>query len=128
MINRVAFALVFTLMANQAMADEPETKRDVIVEKHDADGNKRLDGKEMKNFKKGNPRLYESLLTFCEAANEHPKKMGVDLPAEPDKKQLQCKKKHVSRLFLNAWTADGQPLAPEGNSDAGPRAGDGHPR
>ena len=97
MTTRVAFILAFTLIANQAMADEPETKRDVIVAKHDADGNKRLDGKEMKNFKSGNPKMYDSLLTFCEAANEHPKKMGVDLPADPDKKQLQCKKKHVSR-------------------------------
>lgn len=128
MTTRVAFVLAFTLLANQAMADEPETKRDVIVAKHDADGNKRLDGKEMKNFKNGNPKLYDSLLTFCEAANEHPKKMGVDLPADPDKKQLQCKKKHVSRLFLNAWTAEGQPLAPEGNTEAGSRATEGHPR
>jgi hypothetical protein len=124
---RIAFVLACALIAAPAMADEPETKRDVIVEKHDADSNKRLDGKEMKNFKKQNPKMYESLMTFCEAANEHPKKMGVDLPADPSKEQLQCKKKHVSRLFLNAWTAEGRPLQPE-NVDQPSRAEDGHPR
>lgn len=127
MNTRVAFVLVCSLLARSAMADEPETKRDVIVAKHDADDNKRLDGKEMKNFKKQNPKMYDSLMTFCEAAKEHPKKMGVDLPAEPTKKQLQCKKKHVSRLYLNAWTAEGAPLQPE-SVDTGPRAGDGYPR
>lgn len=129
MNTRVAFVLVCSLLARSAMADEPETKRDVIVAKHDADDNKRLDGKEMKNFKKANPKMYDSLLTFCEAANEHPKKMGVDLPADPSKEQLQCKKKHVSRLFLNAWTAEGAPIHTEPESvDVGPRAGDGYPR
>lgn len=121
-MNRIAFVLVATLFASQALAGEPETKRDVVVEKHDIDGNKRLDGKEMKNFKKANPKMYESLMAFCEVATEHPKKNGVDLPADPTKQQLQCKKKHVSRLFLNAWTAEGKPLE-QPHVESGPRAG-----
>lgn len=132
MTTRIALILIASLAAPlTAHADSgPETKRDVIVAKHDLDGNKRLDGKEMKEFKKENPKMYDALVAWCPDAKDHPKKNGVELPATPDKKQLQCKKSHVSRLFLNAWTAEGAPVeapAPE-VPDQPSRASDGSPR
>lgn len=128
MKTRLILVLAATLAANIARADSgPETKRDEVVAKHDLDGNKRLDGKEMKEFKKENPKMYDALIAWCPDAKDHPKKNGVELPASPDKKQLQCKKKHVSRLFLNAWTAEGKPVeAPV--VDQPSRATDGSPR
>lgn len=120
MKTRMILIVAATLLSPLAYADkEPETKRDVVVEKHDANGDKRLDGKEMKTFKKENPKMYAALVEFCGVAKDAPKKNGVELPKDPTKKQLQCKKKHVSRLFLHAWTADGKPL------DGGPGPGDG---
>jgi hypothetical protein len=99
-------------LSSVALADEdPETKRDVVVNKMDKDNNKRLDGKEMRTFKKTHPKMHESLMNFCDKAKDHPRKMGVALKKDASRKQKQCKKCHVARPYLVAWTAEGAPLA-----------------
>lgn len=110
----VASILAFSTFASgRAFGDEPETRRDQVVHAVDADGDSRLDGHEMKTLKKSYPRLYENLREFCDAAKEHPKANGVDLPLDPSRKQKQCKKRHVAAPYLTAWAALGKPLGPD---------------
>ncbi len=112
MIQRLFLALTFSGLFVSAAAHAEETKRDGIVAEFDANGDKRLKGKEMRAFRDDRPKLYADLLAFCEVAKEDPKAHGVKLPAKPKGKDKKCKKSHVSKYFLNAWTDLGKPLTP----------------
>jgi hypothetical protein len=98
-----ALLLALALGLGLASTAEAGTTREEAVKNADTDNNGRLDGKEAKYLKKNHPKMYANLMGFCEDAKEHPKKNGVDLPAEPTKKQKQCKKKHIAKPFLRAW-------------------------
>jgi hypothetical protein len=102
------FATVGVLHSETAAAD---TRREA-VKAADEDNNMRLDHGEMKNLKKSNPKMYDNLRAFCDVAKDHPKQHGVDLPADPGKKQDDCKKCKVAKPFVMAWieqTEDNQP-------------------
>jgi hypothetical protein len=92
------------------------TRREAVHEA-DADSNGRIDKKEAKTLKKVHPEMYDNLLGFCEAAVEHPKQNGVDMPDNPSKDQMECKKKHFAKPYLMAWIAQTEqveaPPAPE---------------
>lgn len=129
--NLLAATALFGVIGGMAVADDAfaKTKRHEVINEADFDNDKRLDGKEMKHIKKNNPKMYDSLVAFCEEAKDHPKKMGVDLPADPSKKQKQCKKKHVAKPFLMAWAEKGQDVGMDGGKpDGPPRAQDGGTR
>jgi hypothetical protein len=107
-----AFLSFGALSAEAALGEEPKTKRDEAVAAVDENRDQRLDKKEMKNLKKGHPLMYDSLRDFCEDAVDHPKRNGVELPPNPSKDDLQCKKKHVAAAYLTAWAAEGKQLGP----------------
>jgi hypothetical protein len=77
--------------------------REAAVKAADLNGDTRLDGKEMKRLKKEHPKMHANLMSFCESAKVDAKAAGVELPKDPLKQQLHCKKKHVARPFLKAW-------------------------
>ena len=106
-----AIVAVGLLGATSASANEPDTRRDEAVKAVDEDGNFRLDHSEMRALKKSYPVMYESLRDFCDIAKDDPEGNGVKLADDPTRKQQQCKKCHVARPYLNAWTALGKPLA-----------------
>ena len=98
-----ALLLALALGLGVASTAEAGVTREEAVKTADTDNNGRLDGKEAKTLKKAHPKMYANLMGFCDVAKDAPKKNGVDLPAEPTKKQKHCKKKHVSKPFLRAW-------------------------
>ena len=122
----VAISLVFAL--GTSFAAEAGDSREEAVDKADMDNNGRLDGKEAKTLKKNNPIMYDNLQSFCDRAKDAPKKNGVDLPADPTKKQEQCKKKHIAKPFLKAWIEqkqDAQDDRKQDDDEDRPSPGDG---
>ena len=105
-MSRILLAAALVLGATSFVSDAHAGDRREVVKAADTDNNVRLDGKEAKTLKKEHPKMYDNLMSFCEAASEHPKKNGVDLPENPTKDQLECKKKHISKPFLLAWIAE----------------------
>lgn len=88
-----------------AISSADAETRQQAIENHDYNADTRLDGKEMKDFKKDHPKMFDSLMAFCDDSKDDPRAMGVKLPDDPVRQQLHCKKKHVARGFLIAWSA-----------------------
>lgn len=97
-ITTVALGLAFSAPAHA------DNQRLGFWKEYDANGDKELKGKELKNFKTDQEPAYNRLVAFCEAAVEKPKKMGVELPAdEKAAKKLKCKSKKIAAPYVKAW-------------------------
>jgi len=101
-----SFAILGTSIDAQA---EPENQRRQWVKKYDADGDKRLKGKEVKKFKADHAEPYERLRKWCDKAMEKPKKEGVSFPKGEKEKKFKCKKKRFDAPYVKAWVALAKP-------------------
>jgi hypothetical protein len=94
--------------------DAIEARRQDAIRDFNYNGDYRLRGKEMRHMKKERPRMYNSLVNFCERAKDHPIKNGVVLPKdEHDAKKMKCKKSNVGRAYFAAWGRMGDTPAEE---------------
>jgi hypothetical protein len=91
-----------------------EARRKEVIETYNANGDDRMKGHEMHLFKRERPRMFDNLMSFCDAALEHPVKNGVILPTDKhDAKRMKCKKSNVGRVYFNAWARGGDTPAEE---------------
>lgn len=100
--------------ANGMDEDAVEARRQDAIRDFNYNGDYRLRGKEMRKMKKERPRMYTSLVAFCERAKDHPVKNGVVLPQDSrEAKKMKCKKSNVGRSYFAAWGRMGDTPAEE---------------
>lgn len=120
--DALAAKQVLPTNANGLDEDSIEARRQDAIRDFNYNGDYRLRGKEMRHMKKERPRMYNSLVNFCERAKDHPVKNGVMLPKdEHEAKKMKCKKSNVGRAYFSAWGRMGDTPAEEkienGNDD-----------
>jgi hypothetical protein len=104
--------------------DAVEARRQDAIRDFNYNGDYRLRGKEMRHMKKERPRMYNSLVDFCERAKDHPVKNGVILPKDDhEAKKMKCKKSNVGRAYFSAWGRMGDTPAEEKIENAGENRG-----
>ena len=97
------------LLSTVPEAYAADNQRREWLQKYDEDGDKRLKGKEAKNFMKDHEKKHEQLMKFCENAMEKPQKHDVTFPKGEKEKKFKCKKKRIDAPYMKAWVRAGAP-------------------
>jgi len=105
-----ALSLTAALLAasvTPAFADDgADNKRREWYQSYDTNGDKRLKGKEAKNFMKDHEKVHAQLMEWCEDAIAKPKKHDVKFPKDEKEKKFKCKKKRFDKPYIQAWVRE----------------------
>jgi len=104
-----AIALSAALLASAgvpAFAQDSDNKRREWYQEYDTNSDKRLKGKEAKNFMKDHEKIHAELVEWCDGATEKPKKHDVKFPKDEKEKKFKCKKKRFDKPYIQAWVRE----------------------
>lgn len=113
-INRFAWVLAvaagFVLLHPAGAQAADKTKRNVVINNFDTDGDHAFKKKEMKAFAAAKPNMHAQLMSFCDQATSAPGRFDVRFPPGKKAKKFKCKKNRVDRPYLMAWARRGAPI------------------